>query len=81
MDMPQITEAIMEIQKSLARIETDVSWIKENATSQEEDTKNLCTRVDDLETWQNKANGALLVLEILMAGLGFTLILKIFEVI
>lgn len=79
--MPQITEAIMEIQKSLARIETDVSWIKENATSQEEDTKNLCTRVDDLETWQNKANGALLVLEILMAGLGFTLILKIFEVI
>jgi len=79
--MPQITEAIMEIQKSLARIETDVSWIKENATSQEEDTKNLCTRVDDLETWQNKANGALIVLEILMAGLGFTLILKIFEVI
>ena len=71
----------MEIQKSLARIETDVSWIKENATSQEEDTKNLCTRVDDLETWQNKANGALIVLEILMAGLGFTLILKIFEVI
>jgi hypothetical protein len=79
--MPQITEAIMEIQKSLAKIETDVSWIKKNATTQKEDTQNLCVRVDDLETWQNKANGALTVLEILMAGLGFTLILKIFEVI
>jgi len=79
--MPQITEAIMEIQQSLAKIETDVSWIKKNATTQHEDTKNLCTRVDDLETWQNKANGALLVLEILMAGLGFTLILQLFGVI
>jgi hypothetical protein len=65
----------------LAKIETDVSWIKKNATTQKEDTQNLCVRVDDLETWQNKANGALTVLEILMAGLGFTLILKIFEVI
>jgi hypothetical protein len=79
--MPQITEAIMEIQRSLAKIETDVSWIKKNATTQKEDTQNLCVRVDDLETWQNKASGALTILEILMAGLGFTVLLKIFEVI
>jgi hypothetical protein len=79
--MPQITEAIMEIQKSLAKIETDVSWIKKNATTQKEDTQNLCVRVDDLETWQNKASGALTILEILMAGLGFTVLLKVFEVI
>lgn len=71
----------MEIQKSLAKIETDVSWIKKNATTQKEDTDNLCERVDDLEDWQNKANGALTVLEIIMAGIGFTLLLKIFEVI
>jgi hypothetical protein len=79
--MPQITEAIMEIQRSLAKIETDVSWIKKNATTQKEDTQNLCVRVDDLETWQNKASGALTILEILMAGLGFTVLLKVFEVI
>jgi len=71
----------MEIQRSLAKIETDVSWIKKNATTQKEDTQNLCVRVDDLETWQNKASGALTILEILMAGLGFTVLLKVFEVI
>jgi len=79
--MSQMTAAIMEIQRSLAKIETDVSWIKKNAITQKGDTDNLCKRVDNLEVWQNKANGALIVLEIFMAGLGFTLILKIFEVI
>lgn len=81
MDLPQITEAVMEIQKTLATIETDVKWIKEKACDQKSEILTLCQRVDDLETWQNQAKGALIFLEIAMGGLGFTLILKIFGVI
>ena len=81
MDMPAITEVIMEIKQTLARIENDVTWIKERACDQKSEITNLCQRVDDLEDWQNKAKGALILLEIAMAGLGFTLILKMFGVI
>lgn len=71
----------MEIQRSLAKIETDVKWIKEKAGDQKVDILALCQRVDDLEVWQNKASGALIILEIAMAGLGFTMILKFLGVI
>lgn len=81
MDMPAITEVIMEIKQTLARIENDVTWIKERACDQKSEITNLCQRVDDLEDWQNKAKGALILLEIAMAGLGFTLILKMFGVV
>ncbi len=81
MDMPAITEVIMEIKQTLARIENDVTWIKERACDQKSEITNLCQRVDDLEDWQNKAKGTLILLEIAMAGLGFTLILKMFGVV
>lgn len=81
MDLPAITEAIMEIKQTLARIENDVTWIKEKACDQKSEITTLCRRVEDLEDWQNKAKGALVLLEIAMAGIGFTLILKMLGVV
>jgi len=81
MDLPAITEAVWEIKQTLARIENDVTWIKERACDQKSEISALCQRVNDLEDWQNKAKGALILLEIAMAGIGFTLILKMLGVV
>ena len=54
MDLPAITEAIMEIKQTLARIENDVTWIKERACDQKSEISALCQRVTTLKTGRTR---------------------------
>lgn len=79
MDGSQVTQAIMDIQQDLATIKNDLQWIKKNSTAENMAIKEICNRVEKVESWQDKASGAILLAEIL-GGLGvFGLAISIFK--
>ncbi len=73
METSDITRAIMEIQKDISRIKTDLDWIKKNATTESQSFKELDTRVEELETWKDQTCGAWKLAMVLggFGGVGF----------
>jgi len=69
MDSSQVTNAIIGIQQNLATIKNDLEWIKKNSTSENLAIKELCTRIEEVESWQDKVGGAITIAKIL-GGLG-----------
>jgi hypothetical protein len=69
MDGSEVTHAIMEIQQDLATIKNDLQWIKKNSTAENGAIKEICHRIEEVESWQDKATGALTIAKIL-GGLG-----------
>jgi len=73
MENSDITKAIMEIKADLSCIKTDLDWIKKNATNENLAIKEVCERVEVLETWKDETCGAWKLALVLggFGGVGF----------
>ena len=70
MENADITKTLMEIQKDVSSIKTDTVWIKKQLKTICADQKESENRLDDVESWKNKVNGALIILGVLVGTFG-----------
>jgi len=84
MDSSQVTAAIIGIQQDLATIKNDLEWIKKNSTSENLAIKEVCTKIEEVESWQDRAEGAITLAKILggmgAAGLFMNILERLFGV-